>query len=343
MIKRKVLVVTALILLTVTLAEGKDLTPVYGQEPVVGVTLDGKLLAFEQPAVNFNGNVLVPMRTIFESLGAVVQWNNDTRCAIGKLEGKKVEIPIGSNTVYINGKSVVINQPAEIINEKTLVPIRVVSEGLGATVNWDQKTTTVIINSEVKSQEKPEVAVPPETEKLEKQGVQYAPFTHYSQFGWGLAKEKESQLCVVTCWAMLINNLGIPANPVDVYVANDKSAYLVWSKVNKAFGVVNSVTQKVYDAEITEKAGSSDSEQYKELAVTMIKEKLEEYPQGVMVTFNKGIGYQTHSMVAIKAEGDTIYFDDPAAGGSIEFEDSYVYKRGQGWGNLYAIQVIKKK
>lgn len=333
-------------LVAISVSSSINFNIAYGDEAVVNVMLDGKKLAFQQPAVNVDGYVLVPMRTIFESMGATVLWNNDTRSAIGSLEKKKVEIPIGSNTVYVDGKPVTIKQPAQIINESTLVPVRVVSEGLGATVTWNQETTTVVIKSEEKTEEIPEGETPQEPENLDnldKLGAVYAPFTSYSQFGWGLRKEMESQLCVATCWAMLINNLGIPANPVDVYVANDKSAYLSWSKVNKAFGVVNSVTEKVYDVDVTGQASSSDSEQYKEQAVTMIKEKLKEYPQGVMVNFNQGIGYKTHSMVAVKAEGDTIYFDDPSAGGSIEFEESYVYKRGQGWGNLYAIQVIKKK
>lgn len=348
MIRRKFLIIITTLVLFTAIAS-VNLSMAFGQElqepQQIQVTLDGKKLDFEQPPVNINGRILVPMRQIFEPMDAKVVWNNDTRCAIGTTERYKVEIPIGSTTVYINEKPLVIDEPAQILNERTVVPVRVVSEGLGAEVTWNQETTTVTITSEKKPDTKPAPTTPEAIgpqDNLEKLGVKFDPFTSYSQFGWGLRKEVESQLCVVTCWAMLINNLGISANPVDVYVANDKSPYVVWSKVNKAFGVSNSQIVKVYDPKVTEIATSQNSEEYEEYAVSMIKEKLEEHPQGVMVNFNQGIGFKTHSMIAVKAEGDTIYFDDPSAGGMIPFEESYVYKSGQGWGNLYAIQIIKK-
>ena len=112
------------------------------------VLLNGRYLTFDQPPINRNGRVLVPMRAIFEALGADVDWDNNLRRAIGTLGARQVQLTIDSKTAYINGEPVELDVPAVIENSRTLVPVRVVSEGLDAKVDWDGITNTVIIVKE---------------------------------------------------------------------------------------------------------------------------------------------------------------------------------------------------
>ncbi|HAF59928.1 MAG TPA: copper amine oxidase, partial [Clostridiales bacterium UBA9856] len=107
--------------------------------------LNGRYLTFDQPPINRNGRVLVPMRAIFEALGADVDWDNNLRRAIGTLGARQVQLTIDSKTAYINGEPVELDVPAVIESSRTLVPVRVVSEGLDAKVDWDGITNTVII------------------------------------------------------------------------------------------------------------------------------------------------------------------------------------------------------
>lgn len=318
--------------------------PVAEETFTAKVTLDGKTLSFEQQPINVNGRVLVPMRNIFEALGAKVEWDNDNRIATGTLGTKIVKIPIDSKTVFISGKEVSIEEPARIVGERTLVPARVVSEGLGASVSWDQDSSTVIIVSPVKESETKPGETPvekPEEEKLEKLGVVYPPFSYYSQFGWGLDKSTEYSMCVTSCWAMMINNMGIPANPVDVYAANGNSTYIVWSKMTSKFGVKTD-REIVNVVEITEKATSENSDEYKEACETIVRKYLKDNPQGVMLNFNKGTNKELHSVVAIEDKDGVLYFHDPSAGERVTFDKTYMFKRGQGWGNLYTIQTVSK-
>ncbi len=93
------------------------------------------------------GRTLVPMRAIFDALGASVEWDDATKTVTSTSNNGRVEMQIGSDIVKINGNEVKIDVPAKIVNERTVVPVRVVSEGLNCKVDWSQETMTVTITS----------------------------------------------------------------------------------------------------------------------------------------------------------------------------------------------------
>ncbi|MBQ3110729.1 MAG: leucine-rich repeat protein [Clostridia bacterium] len=94
-----------------------------------------------------NDRTMVPMRAIFESLGADVSWDDSTKTAIGVKDGVEVKITIGENVLYKNGEAIELDAPAEITNDRTMVPVRAISEAFGCTVEWDNETKTVEITS----------------------------------------------------------------------------------------------------------------------------------------------------------------------------------------------------
>ena len=117
-------------------------------EDDIKVLVNGKSLTMDQPPVLVNDRTLVPVRAIFEALGARVDWNNDTNTATGKLNGTTVEIQIENTVAKVNGKDVTLDVPAKLISDRTLVPVRFISESLGAKVDWNNDTQTVIITTE---------------------------------------------------------------------------------------------------------------------------------------------------------------------------------------------------
>ncbi len=117
-----------------------------GDKPVT-VYLDGNQLEFDVNPIIDNGRTLVPMRKIFESLGATVDWIDETRTAIAVKGDIKIEISIGKYEMFINSKSVPLDVPAQLIDGRTLVPARAVSEGLKAKVDWNEDLWRVIITS----------------------------------------------------------------------------------------------------------------------------------------------------------------------------------------------------
>ena len=105
------------------------------------VYLDNKLLSFEVPAIIENGRTLVPLRAIFEAMGAQVDWNDSTRTVVATKTGTRVILPLGSTTPTVNGETWKLEVPAKIKNDRTLAPLRFVGEAFGGKVNWDEATT----------------------------------------------------------------------------------------------------------------------------------------------------------------------------------------------------------
>lgn len=100
------------------------------------VLLDGERLSFDVPPVNRSGRLLVPMRAIFEALGARVSWDGATSTATASKSGHTVSVTIGSTTAYVDGSPVELDAPAEKIDWRTLVPLRFVATALGARVDY---------------------------------------------------------------------------------------------------------------------------------------------------------------------------------------------------------------
>ncbi len=94
-----------------------------------------------------NDRTMVPMRAIFEALGAEVSWEDATKTAIGIKDGVEVKITIGENLLYKNGEAIELDAVAEITNDRTMVPVRAISEAFGCTVNWNGEMKTVEITN----------------------------------------------------------------------------------------------------------------------------------------------------------------------------------------------------
>ena len=113
----------------------------------ISIYLDGTKQSYSNKALIKNGSTLVPLRGIFESLGATVNWNQTTKTIDAKKGNTTVWLKIGSTTTKVNGKNVTISVPAQVVSGSTLVPLRFISEALGAKVDWNQTSKTIKITS----------------------------------------------------------------------------------------------------------------------------------------------------------------------------------------------------
>ena len=118
--------------------EKLDSNPVY-------VKFDGNILGFETPPVIEDGSTLVPMRFLFEQMGADVEWNQETQTATATLNNTAVTFAIDDTEAEVNNTPATMDVPARLINGKTMVPLRFLSENLGYKVDWDETSRTAII------------------------------------------------------------------------------------------------------------------------------------------------------------------------------------------------------
>lgn len=113
----------------------------------IGLVVDGQQLVLDVEPQVVQQRTLVPLRAIFEELGATVTWDQATQTARAVKGSDTVQITLNSTTAYVNGEAQTLDVPAMAIDGRTLVPVRFVSEALDAQVDWLQDTQTVRITT----------------------------------------------------------------------------------------------------------------------------------------------------------------------------------------------------
>ncbi|HEY3416948.1 MAG TPA: copper amine oxidase N-terminal domain-containing protein [Armatimonadota bacterium] len=111
----------------------------------IQVEVNGNPLYSRVPPMQVRGRTMVPLRGIFESLDAQVDWNASTRMITATKGDTDVQLGIGQTQATLNGRTVPLDVPAMIVRGSTMVPLRFVSEALGADVKWLEATQTVSI------------------------------------------------------------------------------------------------------------------------------------------------------------------------------------------------------
>ncbi|MFZ5642940.1 MAG: stalk domain-containing protein [Bacillota bacterium] len=110
--------------------------------------VDGRKIGIEdETMLVVNGRVMVPLRMILESLGAKVGWEESTQTVTVVKGSRTVTLRIGDSVAKINNNTVIMSPPALVKNGRTMVPIRFISEALGAKVDWDGNSNTVRITA----------------------------------------------------------------------------------------------------------------------------------------------------------------------------------------------------
>jgi hypothetical protein len=102
---------------------------------------DSRVLA----ALVRGNTVLVPLRSLFEQMGGTVTYDPATKSVDVMKPGADIKVAVGKPEVIINGESRPLDVPPEIYNGIVVVPLRVLSEGLGAYVQWVPEKRTVVI------------------------------------------------------------------------------------------------------------------------------------------------------------------------------------------------------
>ncbi|WP_142675812.1 S-layer homology domain-containing protein [Bacillus taeanensis] len=129
--------------------------------PIIEVTvfINGEKQIFDQPAQLIEGRTLVPVRGVFEKLGAVVKWDGSTSTVTVVKNDRHITMKVGSKTAQVNGENIELDIPMKIINGRTMVPLRIIAEGIGAEIKWNgTKNEAAILLDET----------PPEAPKVNK-------------------------------------------------------------------------------------------------------------------------------------------------------------------------------
>ena len=112
----------------------------------ITVTLNGSKIYFDQPPIMQNDRTLVPMRKIFEAMGCNVEWDEESQMIdVWSGDENIMTLWVDYESMWTPEAYIELDVPPIVVNDRTLVPVRAISESIGALVDWDDYTQTVII------------------------------------------------------------------------------------------------------------------------------------------------------------------------------------------------------
>lgn len=120
--------------------------PVQAGQESIQVYLEDQQLSFTCPPQIINGRVMVPMRPIFEAMGATLEWDGSTQTATAVKGSTTVVAQIGNTAATINGAAQILDAAPTAMNGNTLAPLRFVAEAFGYSVSWEGASQTAYIS-----------------------------------------------------------------------------------------------------------------------------------------------------------------------------------------------------
>lgn len=121
-----------------------------GTYPKAKVVIDGKNMVGDVPAVLYGDTTMVPVRFITEGIGGEVEWVQKTQEVVIRLSSKVISVKIGSREAVVDGVKKYIPSDTSspiIMNQRTMIPLRFISENFGAEVTWESATKTAIVKT----------------------------------------------------------------------------------------------------------------------------------------------------------------------------------------------------
>lgn len=118
----------------------------------ITVLVNNYILEFDVPPQIIDGRTMVPMRKIFEAYGATVDWVAEMNLVLAAYNTNIIAMPINEYSFLITDaitnetKTVTLDVPVQVVDGRTLVPVRAISEAMGKSVTWDDATKTVVIS-----------------------------------------------------------------------------------------------------------------------------------------------------------------------------------------------------
>ena len=151
---KKLLCVALSLMLVLSCGSALFVMPAVAQEQEITILVNGNPITFDQPPIIENGRTLIPFRAILEALGAKVDYNEYTeedgtrvQTVMAEKGMHSVFMTIGETRYNVDFEEKTLDVPAKIVNDRTLVPIRAIAEGLDCAVDWDGDNRTVIVET----------------------------------------------------------------------------------------------------------------------------------------------------------------------------------------------------
>ena len=111
----------------------------------IKVILNGEEVVFDQGPILVNEKPMIPLRAVFEKMGASISWDNDTETVMAICRDTIVMLQIDNEKMFKLDEAIVLETPAMLVNDRTLIPIHAISDVWGSDIEWNRETNEVLI------------------------------------------------------------------------------------------------------------------------------------------------------------------------------------------------------
>lgn len=118
-----------------------------GKRNFVRLYCNNQLLPADQSPILVNSRTLVPLRIIAETFGADVAWDSQTQIVTIRQNARIITLSADEPTAEINGQKTTLDAPAQILNGRTMVPLRFIAQQFGAQIQWDDASYSVYLST----------------------------------------------------------------------------------------------------------------------------------------------------------------------------------------------------
>jgi len=118
----------------------------YKKSDNIRIISDEGQVKFDVNPQIIDNRTLVPMRAIFEEVGLEVEWDNESRTATGKNENTEISFVIDSDIAVVNNELKNIDVSASIIDDRTMIPLRFLSENMGYNIEWVESSNLILMS-----------------------------------------------------------------------------------------------------------------------------------------------------------------------------------------------------
>ena len=227
-------IIAALLLQCVTFG-----TYVFADEIPITIWINGEKVESEVDPVTENDRTLVPLRAIFEAMGAEVSWDDASQTAKVAADGITIQVVIDDVVMKKNGEDVILDVPARLINDRTMVPVRAISEGIGADVDWNEEEQKVLITYQKQTDVREEE--PKEEDAKEEKPAVGERVTNENLEGYTVVWYEDVDII-----EMMVRNNKEEKVMVEV---KDKNGKLIGKAINPSTGKTIDIAVLVYNAD----------------------------------------------------------------------------------------------
>lgn len=116
------------------------------QEMPISLIIDGNTIECDVPPQIVDGHTLVPLRAVYEALGAVIiVWDESTSTVHAGYKEDIISLQIGSDKLFIADEIIPLDVPARVIGDRTMVSMRTIADSLQCKVDWLEDSQQVVI------------------------------------------------------------------------------------------------------------------------------------------------------------------------------------------------------